>query len=327
MSKSQKTNPYQHKEIIDKYLNNINPKLICKEYNINYSYIFFLLKKYDIQYEKANHKVSLETQLLIVEAYKKENSRVPQIAKQFGLSPTTIRTITKKYGAPRKTWNDYYSESFNVKYFDILDSHDKAYILGLLYADGYSSIVERSTIISLKESDKYLLDEIAQRLNSKLEIKRVENQDGIYYRLAFFCKRFAKVLHKLGCVHKKSLILNFPTEEIVSREYIWSFIRGYFDGDGSVFPINQNNMGKIGVEIIGSHSFIFTLKCVLEEYHICSILKKDGNNSVVRIYRQNEIKKFYQFLYSGETDLLLKRKKDRFDFWSINYNFNEKRCL
>lgn len=37
-----------------------------------------------------------------------------------------------------------------------------------------------------------------------------------------------------GCVPKKSLILKFPEEDIVSKELQSHFIRGYFDGDGSL---------------------------------------------------------------------------------------------
>jgi hypothetical protein len=43
-------------------------------------------------------------------------------------------------------------------------------------------------------------------------------------------------LNKWGCVPNKSLILKFPDSEIFNNDesLILSFIRGYFDGDGSL---------------------------------------------------------------------------------------------
>lgn len=44
-------------------------------------------------------------------------------------------------------------------------------------------------------------------------------------------------LSKHGCVPNKSLILKFPTT--LPNELVNDFIRGYFDGDGSVYINNK----------------------------------------------------------------------------------------
>ena len=41
-------------------------------------------------------------------------------------------------------------------------------------------------------------------------------------------------LIKQGCVPNKSLILTFPNKHQVPKNLINHFIRGYFDGDGSI---------------------------------------------------------------------------------------------
>lgn len=41
-------------------------------------------------------------------------------------------------------------------------------------------------------------------------------------------------LIKLRCVPNKSLILTFPTDEQVPNQFKLAFIRGYFDGDGTL---------------------------------------------------------------------------------------------
>ena len=45
-------------------------------------------------------------------------------------------------------------------------------------------------------------------------------------------KKIVEDLKQKGCVPKKSLILTFPSKEILSENLRYHFIRGYFDGDG-----------------------------------------------------------------------------------------------
>ena len=58
---------------------------------------------------------------------------------------------------------------------------------------------------------------------------------GKYYQLSLRSKIICEDLKKLGCLQKKSKILVFPTESQVPKNLIHHFIRGYFDGDGSVW--------------------------------------------------------------------------------------------
>ena len=57
----------------------------------------------------------------------------------------------------KKTWSKY---PFNIHFFDEINTEEKAYILGFLYADGYN-MEERNTVaISLKKEDSYILERI-----------------------------------------------------------------------------------------------------------------------------------------------------------------------
>ena len=46
------------------------------------------------------------------------------------------------------------------KYFDNIDTQNKAYTLGFLFADGYNSISKSTVSMALQESDGYILDKI-----------------------------------------------------------------------------------------------------------------------------------------------------------------------
>lgn len=56
----------------------------------------------------------------------------------------------------------------NNTYFDNIDTEDKAYFLGLIYADGCNDIPNNRLIITLIHTDGYLLE----RLNSLVNINR-----------------------------------------------------------------------------------------------------------------------------------------------------------
>ena len=68
------------------------------------------------------------------------------------------------------------------------------------------------------------------------------------------CKCDFSDLNKLGVVERKSLILTFPTEQQVPKHLMPHFIRGYFDGDGSVYKQKQGNtkieIGGTGFKMI-----------------------------------------------------------------------------
>ena len=67
-------------------------------------------------------------------------------------------------------------------------------------------------------------------------VKEGKGAGNIYYRVFITSKKLAEDLTKYGCHANKTYDLTFPNKEIfVNKDLIRHFIRGYFDGDGSVF--------------------------------------------------------------------------------------------
>jgi len=72
-------------------------------------------------------------------------------------------------------------------------------------------------------------------------------------------------LIKLGCVPNKSLILKFPSLDIFSnKSLIYPFIRGYFDGDGSIFESKNN----FYISISGNNDFLQGLNLIIPARNI-----------------------------------------------------------
>ncbi len=198
------------------------------------------------------------------------------------------RSITKlsdKYGINRKTIIKYLKERnieitnthgkvpFNENSFDIIDSEEKAYWLGFMYADGYISSKNNRIGLSLSIKDIDHLQKFNNFLNyskgmiitdsHQFNSKNKFNKDGELMqmiRTVITNEHMWKALYNLGCVPNKSLILTFPDESMfTSNNLIKHFIRGYFDGDGTlgVYPHSKSNPKlEASLLIIGTKSFL-----------------------------------------------------------------------
>lgn len=130
----------------------------------------------------------------------------------------------------------------NEEYFDIIDSERKAYFLGLLFADGCNSPKYRKVVVSLQEEDRHILEEFSNDLfkDKPLELIKSNGRAKNQYRFSIYNKHISNKLEELGCLSKKSLILEFP-KWLIDPELQRHFIRGYFDGDGSINSTIKNS--------------------------------------------------------------------------------------
>lgn len=129
---------------------------------------------------------------------------------------------------------------FNHNYFKFINTEEKAYILGFLYADGYNS--DKQVIIVQLEQDVDILEKINRALNADNQIirdvQKVNNK--IKCRLCYSSVEMCTDLANLGCFRNKSLTCTFPT--FLDKSLIRHFIRGYFDGDGCVWVGKRKTM-------------------------------------------------------------------------------------
>lgn len=114
---------------------------------------------------------------------------------------------------------------------------------------------------------------------------------------------------------RKSLIMQFPH---IPEQYTWDFIKGYFDGDGSVIlrNTNYNTYGQISFTS-GSLYFLEGLQKFLAHDNIDAKIYKDGratNNSYyLRIIKRSEIEKMYYRLYqTSQSQIKLTRKYEKY---------------
>jgi hypothetical protein len=225
---------------------------------------------------------------------------------------------------------------YDTDFFKEIDTEEKAYWLGFLYADGCITkfykqnhngekvVRSMSCELGLKREDKVHLENFVKALNSNLKIqdRKSKLKDKIYYsnRVVVNSTQFCKNLIEKGCLPKKSLILRFPDEEIVNESLLRHFIRGYFDGDGCVFYkeyqyewINR----CFRVLICGNDIFLKSLCKILEknEIKVTQEARKDKRSNVYQMFILgfDNLKLFYNYIYENN-NICLERKYQKFNY-------------
>jgi hypothetical protein len=240
------------------------------------------------------------------------------LAKEFKCTYSTILNVIKRNGEKSKSKSEaHVIHHCNENYFTIIDSEDKAYFLGLLYADGCIHNTQPRFLISLQEEDKHILELFKEKIEytGYLYLRSSEIRKN-QYSLEITSEKLKEDLINLGCVSKKSLILQFPNEMQVPIELIHHFIRGVFDGDGSVGVTTRLIKGKEYkeqfIQFIGSNNFIDGL-CkqldFLNRFTISSV--NNGNNKQIAIKSKLDFIQMYEFLYKDAT-IYLHRKYNKF---------------
>jgi hypothetical protein len=260
----------------------------------------------------------------IIEYFKKVNSTV-KTAKKFGYSNSGIHQILKRNGLKGLDKSETQRKhTFNQEYFENIDTEGKAYWLGFLYADGYIGKNNNEVTLALSSKDRKHIEKFSNSIDSTYTIRDKFVKSGKfigknYSVLSVFSSKTKSDLIDKGCFNCKSLILKFPTK--VPDELVHHFIRGYFDGDGSVFISKEKHhrSGKIEniihCRILGTYDFISEMNKFLGFDSI--VVKKYKNSDKKNMYefvikRKVRCEKLMNYLYKN-ANVYLERKKQIFD--------------
>lgn len=253
----------------------------------------------------------------VIEAEKllKEGKTFTEIGKLLKKNRQTVskHLKAKAQGIAIINHNDM-NKNMNHRIFQTIDTEEKAYWLGMMYADGYIETRGNAISLALKEEDLYHIESFKKFLgvNNKIQ-KKVKDNTYVSYNLSFKSKQVKDDLIANGCFENKSKILQFPTEDIVPQHLIHHFIRGYVDGDGCI--TTSNNGKQVSVEILGSENFLNGLIEInlFNRNHLYSFKHSD----IKRVsYSGEKAMMVLNYLYEDAT-IYLKRKAQRYRKWLL----------
>ncbi len=247
---------------------------------------------------------------------------IESISKKLNSSMTSVHNSLIASKTQKRVPHWFHEKELNEDYFKEIDTEQKAYWLGLLYADGClcRRINTYNVTLGLKESDRYLIDKFRIDIGSthkiSKHIKIPKNSDVgftkklyISYSLNISNKTFGENLIKHGITERKSLTCELPTT--IKDESLWRhFFRGYWDGDGSIFTTGKSNITVISAAV----SFNFggsSLRLLNEKYGMNFKIRKSKSKIYLLDTAGKGALKFLNWIYS-DANIYLNRKYDKF---------------
>lgn len=202
---------------------------------------------------------------------------------------------------------------WNFDYFEKIDTEEKAYWLGFIYADG--SLNDRNVFCMGLVVDGFRhMTKFAAAIEYDGEIKPSEIDTGIRYFISLSHPKFARDLKTKGVVPRKTWRVQFPYW--LDKDLIPHFIRGLFDGDGSVYVKNNRSYKYPAFYICGGvKKFIDDVATIMTKYTCVQKNKvsKDKTKNCWRIaYGGIPALKIRDWFYAGAT-VWMEYKKEIFD--------------
>lgn len=240
------------------------------------------------------------------------------LSLRYGVSKDTMRKYFKAHGL--LTHTEYQHSLTDHKFFEVYTS-DVAYILGLYTADGW--IESNRFTIGLNSVDEEILYRIGYKMSKSYSIyhkkSRINNagiKTGEITVLGIWSKPICITLERINCGKGKTKLEKYFFKNIPNK-FKWDFIRGYFDGDGSIVNSKgkRNNGYKYNNYCFSITSKTFQILSDIKDFlymeNIKSSIIDDGrHNYRLQVTSKKNIKVIFNKLYPAE--LYLKRKYIKF---------------
>ena len=256
----------------------------------------------------------------VISLYSDNKFSIRKISELLNCSWATVKRILTQNNITIRNNSFYRSKQVDEHFFDNIDSEESAYILGFIYADGCLT-KGNNLSFTVAEFDKEILEKIKKCLNSNHHIGTYIGNNGYvignkYCKLSICNKHLHDTLVNLGATERKTKGLKFPTW--LRQDLIRHFIRGFFDGDGSVYYVKQADF--VNCNFTGTFDMLSNIRNILhQEISTSASVYKYANKDIYdfKVGGKNKVIAFYNYLYK-DASIFLSRKKDKFDEYIIN---------
>lgn len=225
---------------------------------------------------------------------------------------TSIFDINRKY-------------SVNAEYFSDINTQEKAYWLGFIWADGSinktaprCSGANRFTLTQVETEANHLQAFVqAIECNYTPVLKDLNRPLGKRtLALDVNSRPFCMALENLGYGTKEHRT-DIPA---MPRELLHHFIRGYFDGDGCLSVYKQNDTRRQEWSLTGNEKLLVQIQNILNQETSVSknvALKRYKRTTKavgLRYGRRSDIPALYDYMYDGAT-VYMKSKHQKFEMF------------
>lgn len=269
----------------------------------------------------SERKLTQEEKDIVIKAYIKAYLGQVACGKKIGADTRIVKRILKEANITIRSFSEAAVVSnqnrrkyfINEEYFDT-ESPNMAYILGFLAAEGSVSKRDNSITIGLSLKDKDFLQSLLNEMDATYKIKEYVSSNGYdCCKVAFTSKKIKDKLSEYNIIPAKTFTFKFPKQ--LNKEYWIDFIRGYFDGNGSVSTAGNH---AIRWQLCSATKDVLEtiVQFFFEKYNISktSILKQPRANHILYYiqYSSAPTRQIYHVLYTPNS-LYLPRKKEKFE--------------
>lgn len=299
--------------IISLYNSGLSQKEVAHCLKVSEGTISYTLNKFNIPRRKVLKKIKVYTNISddIIKDYLNNESSL-KLSKKYKISKFSILKCLKENNITIRENNGDLQRKYdlNHNYFNEIDTENKAYILGFIFADGYVDQVNNRLSISIVEKDVEILNFINTELESNYNIyfKNWNNRQNVV-TLTITSRQIVKDLVNVGCVQAKTFVTKFPN---IREDLKRHFIRGYFDGDGYVSKTDNR------IEIVGTEELLTEMATIFHKetgftYSKLRTRHPERNNNIriLIYYGKNKFEAFSNFIYPNTESFGLERKKQK----------------
>lgn len=247
----------------------------------------------------------------IVKKYHHDRNTIKRIFQENNIK---IRNMSEALlCSPEKKKADATKSKYkvNTEYFSEQNSK-MAYLLGFIMADGNVSKSSNRVQICLAELDSDFLEIFYKEIGGS-PVAHFTIKEGKQKICRWECisAKIKQDLIKYNLIPHKTGFAKIPSK--LEKKYYPDFIRGYFDGDGSIWI---EKSGAVGFEITSHNTEI--LEQIIDYFEECGVprvkIKVDNRYNINYSfkYRKRASEKIYEILYYDENCLYMKRKFDKF---------------
>lgn len=192
-------------------------------------------------------------------------------------------------------------------YFDDIATENQSYWLGFIYADGSVRLGNAPRLaLNVKPSDFYHVQRFQEEIGSRHKPYKMKSAKAVEgtMRVDISSVSIVRGLVSHGCHPNKMYDLIPPTD--LAKKLIPHFIRGFWDGDGSVGKYGKYR--QLHMSATGTDAMI---NWVHEQFPFKSYVDRSGNQARVRSTSYYALMNMH-YLY-GNATVALDRKKEFYD--------------
>ena len=299
--------PEDKNQFILKYQELKSASAVSAYYNVCKPTVLKYANKIGFVNQYRNSLTSDEVKYVLENYYLKTSLN---LSKELNVSKSLIIKTWRENKLAGKQSRRYY---INENYFEEINSFDKAYFLGIIAADG--------CVYAYRNANKLKMLSLGFHIQEKDIIDLFIKYTGAEYvpytndkviTLQINSNKLVNDLSQYNIVERKTWIYE-PTH--LNSSLMWHFLRGYFDGDGSIYLSGKELPCNWFISICGNEQTMRFFYEFLKKNEINSYVRQDKRKGKYKFpfynlsIRRNEDKiKFINKLYENSIDLRLSRK-------------------